>query len=40
MWEGTVVSIHVPADASVPMQSITEVPAFPGRGFEMEDTSL
>jgi MOSC domain-containing protein YiiM len=32
MWEGTVVSIHVAAEASAPMQSITEVRAFPGRG--------
>jgi hypothetical protein len=34
MWEGTVVSIHVAAEASAPMQSITEVLAFPGRGLE------
>ena len=34
MWEGTVVSIHVAAEASAPMQSITEVRAFPGRGLE------
>jgi MOSC domain-containing protein YiiM len=32
MWEGTVVSIHVAAEASTPMQSITEVRAFPGHG--------
>jgi hypothetical protein len=34
MWEGTVVSIHVAAEASAAMQSITEVRAFPGRGLE------
>jgi len=34
MWEGTVISIHVAAEASAPMQSITEVRAFPGRGLE------
>ena len=34
MWEGTVVSIHVTPEASAPMQSITEVWAFPGRGLE------
>jgi len=34
MWEGTVVSIHVAAEASASMQSITEVRAFPGRGLE------
>jgi len=34
MWEGTVVSIHVAAEASAPMQSITEVRAIPGRGLE------
>src|ERR1700730_11257249 len=34
MWEGTVVSIHVAAEASAPMQSIAEVRAFPGRGLE------
>ncbi len=34
MWEGTVVSIHVAAEASALMQSITEVRAFPGRGLE------
>ena len=34
MWEGTVVSIHVAPEASAPMQSITEVWAFPGRGLE------
>src|SRR6202795_2849981 len=34
MWEGTVVSIHVAAEASAPMQSITEVKAFPRRGLE------
>src|SRR5215468_7315424 len=34
MWEGTVVSIHVAAEASAPMQSIIEVRAFPGRGLE------
>jgi hypothetical protein len=34
MWEGSVVSIHVAAEASAAMQSITEVRAFPGRGLE------
>jgi hypothetical protein len=34
MWEGNVVSIHVAAEASAPMQSITEVRALPGRGLE------
>ena len=34
MWEGSVVSIHLAAEASAPMQSITEVRAFPGRGLE------
>ena len=34
MWEGSVVSIHLGAEASAPMQSITEVRAFPGRGLE------
>jgi hypothetical protein len=34
MWEGTVVSIHIAAEASAPMQSITEVRACPGRGLE------
>ena len=34
MWEGSVVSIHVAAEPSATMQSITEVRAFPGRGLE------
>jgi hypothetical protein len=34
MWEGNVVSIHVATKASAPMQSITEVRAFPGRGLD------
>jgi hypothetical protein len=34
MWEGNVVSIHLATEASAPMQSITEVRAFPGRGLE------
>ena len=34
MWEGSVISIHLAAEASAPMQSITEVRAFPGRGLE------
>jgi hypothetical protein len=34
MWEGSVVSIHLAAEASAPMHSITEVRAFPGRGLE------
>ena len=36
MWEGTVVSIHVAPEASAPMQSITQVRAFPGRGLEAD----
>jgi MOSC domain-containing protein YiiM len=36
MWEGTVVSIHITEQASAPMQSITEVRAFPGRGLEAD----
>src|SRR5215470_13038569 len=36
MWEGTGVSIHVAAEASAPMKSITEVRAFPGRGLEAD----
>lgn len=34
MWQGNVVSIHIAAEASAPMHSITEVRAFPGRGLE------
>jgi MOSC domain-containing protein YiiM len=34
MWEGSVVSIHIAAEASAPMQSITEVRAYPGRGLD------
>ena len=34
MWEGTVVSIHVAAEASAAMHSISEVRAFPGRGLD------
>ena len=34
MWEGTVVSIQVAPEASAPMQPITEVRAFPGRGLD------
>src|SRR5215471_185400 len=34
MWEGSVVSIHVAPEASVPMQSIAEVRAVPGAGLE------
>ena len=36
MWEGTVVSVHIAPEASAPMQSITEVRAFPGRGLEAD----
>jgi len=36
MWEGNVVSIHVAPEGSAPMQSITEVRAFPGRGIESD----
>jgi len=32
MWQGSVVSIHIAAEASAPMQSIAEVRASPGRG--------
>jgi len=34
MWEGTVVSIHIAAEASAPMQSISEIRVFPGRGLQ------
>src|SRR5260370_31779517 len=34
MWEGDIVPIHVAPEASAPMQSITEVRSFPGRGLE------
>ena len=34
MWEGNVISIHIAPQASAPMQLITEVRAFPGRGLE------
>jgi len=34
MWEGSVVCIHLAAEASAPMQSITEGRAFPGRGLK------
>ena len=36
MWEGIVVSIHIAPEASAPMQPITEVRAFPGRGLEAD----
>jgi MOSC domain-containing protein YiiM len=36
MWEGSVVSIHVASEASAPMQTITEVWAFPGCGLERD----
>ncbi|HET7876378.1 MAG TPA: MOSC domain-containing protein [Methylomirabilota bacterium] len=34
MWQGNVVSIHIARDASVPMESLTQVRAVPGRGLE------
>ena len=34
MWEGTVVSLHIAARASVSMRSIAEARAVPGRGLE------
>jgi hypothetical protein len=36
MWEGADVSIHVAREASAPMQSITEVRAFPARWLEVD----
>src|ERR1700682_403027 len=34
MFEGTVVSINIAAEAQAPMQSVTEVRAVPGKGLE------
>lgn len=34
MWQGSVVSIHVASDAAVPMESVAEARAVPGRGLE------
>jgi len=34
MFEGTVVSINITANAATPMQSVNEVRAVPGRGLE------
>ena len=34
MWEGTVVSLHIAAQASVAMRSVAEARAIPGRGLE------
>jgi MOSC domain-containing protein YiiM len=34
MWDGRVVSLHLAAEASAPMQTVTEVRAVPGRGLE------
>src|SRR5438105_14202897 len=34
MWEGSVVSIHIAPEGSVPMQTIGEVRALAGRGLE------
>jgi hypothetical protein len=34
VWEGTVVSLHIAAQASVPMRSVAEARAIPGRGLE------
>jgi hypothetical protein len=34
VWEGSVVSLHIAAQASVPMRSVTEARAIPGRGLE------
>jgi MOSC domain-containing protein YiiM len=34
MFEGTVISIHIAADAAAPMQTVSEARAVPGRGLE------
>ena len=34
MWRGSVISIHIAASSSEPMQSVSEVQAVPGRGLE------
>lgn len=34
MWEGVVVSIHIAKEAAVPMESVEEIRAVPGRGLE------
>src|SRR5262245_34863778 len=34
MWDGRVISLHLAAEASAPMQTVTEVRAIPGRGLE------
>ena len=34
MFEGTVISIHIAADAAAPMQTLAEAHAVPGRGIE------
>ena len=34
MFEGTVISIHIAADAAAPMQTLSEAHAVPGRGIE------
>ncbi len=34
MWQGSVASIHVAAEASAPMKSVAEARAVPGRGLE------
>lgn len=34
MWEGSVFSLHIAAQSSAPMRSVTEARAIPGRGLE------
>lgn len=34
MFQGTVISIHIAADAAAPMQTVSEARAVPGRGLE------
>ena len=34
MFQGTVISIHLAADAAAPMQTVNEARAIPGRGLE------
>jgi MOSC domain-containing protein YiiM len=34
VWEGSVVSLHIAAQACAPMRSVTEARAIPGRGLE------
>jgi MOSC domain-containing protein YiiM len=34
MWKGTLISIHIAPEATVPLQSVTEVRAVAGKGLE------